>query len=60
LAIPRAGERTDAMLAQKLGREWAMQGMAFAVQAFVAGCGVLDFLLFHGHNTAALLRFLGI
>jgi hypothetical protein len=37
-----------------------MQGIAFAVQAFVAGFGALDYVLFHGHTTAAVLRFLGL
>ena len=37
-----------------------MQGVAFAVQAFVAGFGALDFFLFHGHTTAAVLRFIGL
>jgi len=37
-----------------------MQGIAFAVQAFVAGFGALDYLLFHGHNIAAVLRFVGL
>jgi hypothetical protein len=37
-----------------------MQGMAFAVQAFVAGFGALDYLFFHGHNVAAVLRFFGL
>jgi hypothetical protein len=34
-----------------------MQGMVFAVQAFVAGFGALDWFFFHGHNTAVVLRF---
>ena len=37
-----------------------MQGMAFAVQAFVAGFGALDYLLFQGHNVAVVLRFIGL
>jgi hypothetical protein len=37
-----------------------MQGIAFAVQAFVAGFGALDYLLFHGHNITAVLRFIGL
>ena len=36
-----------------------MQGIAFAVQAAVAGFGALDWLLFHGHNTAVVLSFIG-
>ena len=36
-----------------------MQGIAFAVQTFIAGLGALDWLLFHGHNTAAVLKFFG-
>jgi hypothetical protein len=35
-----------------------MTGIAFAVQAFVVGLGALDWLLFHGHNTEVLMRFL--
>lgn len=34
-----------------------MQGMGFAVQAFVGGLGALDWFLFHGHNTVAIMRF---
>jgi hypothetical protein len=37
-----------------------MQGMAFAIQAFVAGFGALDYLLFHGHNTSTILHLIGL
>ncbi len=37
-----------------------MQGIAFAVQAFVAGFGALDYLFFHGHNVATVLRLIGL
>lgn len=37
-----------------------MQGIFFGLQAFVAGIGILDWTLFHGHHAAAVLRFLGI
>ena len=37
-----------------------MQGIFFAVQAATAGFGTLDWFFFHGQNTAAILRFLGI
>jgi hypothetical protein len=35
-----------------------MQGIGFAIQAFVGGFGALDWLLFHGHNTAIILKFI--
>lgn len=34
--------------------------MAFAVQAFVAGFGALDWVMFNGHATAFILRLLGV
>jgi hypothetical protein len=37
-----------------------MQGIVFAAQAFVAGFGALVYVLFHGHTTAAVLRFIGL
>lgn len=37
-----------------------MQGIGFAVQAFVAGFGALDYLLFHGQTTATILHFVGL
>jgi hypothetical protein len=36
-----------------------MREVAFAVQLAVAGFGTLDWLFFHGHNTAFLLHLIG-
>jgi hypothetical protein len=37
-----------------------MQGLPFACEVFVAGAGILDWLVFHGHITLAAMRFLGL
>lgn len=37
-----------------------MQGIPFAVQTFIAGAGILDWLVFHGSITAHVLRYLGV
>ena len=36
-----------------------MREVAFAVQVAVAGFGAVDWLIFHGHNTAFILHLLG-
>jgi hypothetical protein len=36
-----------------------MREVAFAVQLALAGFGALDWLFFHGHNTAFLLHLIG-
>lgn len=36
-----------------------MQGIPFAVEAFAAGLGILDFVLFNGHYMSMTLRFIG-
>ncbi len=35
-----------------------MQGIPFAIEAFAAGLGALDLLLFHGHYMSAVLNWL--
>lgn len=37
-----------------------MQGIPFAIETFVAGAGVLDWLVFKGAVTLAVLRFIGV
>lgn len=37
-----------------------MQGIPFAIEAFVAGVGILDWLVFNGVITVSVLRFLGV
>ena len=42
------------------GKEDDMQGIPFAIETFVAGVGVLDWLVFNGHVTLTVLRFIGM
>lgn len=35
-----------------------MQGIPFAIEAFAAGLGILDWFLFQGHYTASLWNWL--
>jgi hypothetical protein len=37
-----------------------MQGIPFAIETFIAGAGILDWLVFHGTVTTAILRFFGV
>ena len=36
-----------------------MQGVPFAIEAFAAGAGILDWFLFDGHYLGATLRLIG-
>jgi hypothetical protein len=41
-------------------REEEMQGMTFALEAFIVGVGVVDWLLFDSTITGAFLNFVGL
>ncbi len=37
-----------------------MQGIPFAIEAFAAGFGILDWFVFNGHHVTAIFRFIGL